>query len=236
MEEVLKNFITHLKTRIHPKLGEGMENKLNIQNEGNLGDYDEIEHEIKSYMNNFFKNANSGDYFEIAKNLYNSYIDNDDENILKSVKFFIRMYSKFQEIKMKKIFYKWRINILFDNDGEIKLGQKNIQNKVQKNKSENKNKISGNNLPMSYETYKSRPQKEQLIIQPPTSTSTLEESNYIKTMLLNKNNSINSDIFQKLYLDSYKKQDMKLLNDELKRMSELEPCTFQPNSKNKKTV
>jgi hypothetical protein len=58
----------------------------------------------------------------------------------------------------------------------------------------------------------------------------------------NTNNNINSSankdfrnksttksgIFEKLYNDAFKKQDEKLLNDEIKKLSELEECTFQP--------
>ncbi len=37
-------------------------------------------------------------------------------------------------------------------------------------------------------------------------------------------------IFDKLFLESYKKNDEKLLNEEIKKISELDECTFQPNS------
>ena len=45
-----------------------------------------------------------------------------------------------------------------------------------------------------------------------------------------ENNSNSMTIFDKLFLESYKKSDEKLLNEEIKKLSELEECTFQPNS------
>ena len=42
-----------------------------------------------------------------------------------------------------------------------------------------------------------------------------------------KSNSAN--VFDKLYLESYKKNDVKLLNEEIKKLSEMDKCTFIPN-------
>ena len=39
----------------------------------------------------------------------------------------------------------------------------------------------------------------------------------------------NSDIFNKLYVDSYRKQNKILLNEEIKKLSELGTCTFKPS-------
>jgi hypothetical protein len=38
----------------------------------------------------------------------------------------------------------------------------------------------------------------------------------------------NPDIFNKLYVDSYRKQNKILLNEEIKKLSELGSCTFKP--------
>lgn len=38
-----------------------------------------------------------------------------------------------------------------------------------------------------------------------------------------------NNVFEKLYLDSFKKNDERLLNDELRNLSDLGECTFKPN-------
>ncbi len=50
--------------------------------------------------------------------------------------------------------------------------------------------------------------------------------------MVNNNNNVNKsetpDIFNKLYVDSYRKQNKILLNEEIKKLSELGSCTFKP--------
>jgi hypothetical protein len=53
----------------------------------------------------------------------------------------------------------------------------------------------------------------------------------VNEMMNNNNNGNKSDtpdIFNKLYVDSYRKQNKILLNEEIKKLSELGSCTFKP--------
>lgn len=45
---------------------------------------------------------------------------------------------------------------------------------------------------------------------------------------MNINKSETPDIFNKLYVDSYRKQNKILLNEEIKKLSEIGSCTFKP--------
>lgn len=111
MEELFYNFADHVGKMINPKLGNDIKIFLrkNINANTSTDEYTAIECEVKRIMTNYFKNANQKEYFEIATNLFNAYVENDDENLIRSIKYFIRIYSYFQTILLKKRFFKWRI-------------------------------------------------------------------------------------------------------------------------------
>jgi hypothetical protein len=208
MEDLLENFIQHLEKNVSIKLGEDLKRYINdvMNNSPNAFEenYEEIEHGIKQIIGNFFKNCEHKIFLEISKNLYNGYIDYDDNNIISAVKYFVRVYSKFEEIKVKKMFYRWRINILYPDNKKDNLGNynKNISSSIN-----NENFDS----PISIETF-----------------NKLQQTKNKKKNFKNNNDKNTNDIFNKLYMDSFKKQDERLLKDEFKKISELEECTFRP--------
>ena len=105
------NFADHLSHIISPILGNQVKQYLRrrLLQSNNPEEYINIENEIKSIMTNYFENASDKDYLDMSANLYNSYVEYDDENFIKSVKMFIRIYSYYQELKLRKVLAKWRI-------------------------------------------------------------------------------------------------------------------------------
>lgn len=219
MEDLINNFCRHIKDNISNTLGQKLEYYIQnmLQNDS---DYDEMEHEIKSIIMNYLKCCDKDNFYKISNNLYNAYVEKDDNDIVNVIKFMIRIYTKFQEIKLKKLFYRWRINSLYKNMNNKPI--KNIQVKriekdystIKITNSESVNKIKTNeikneNIPMSIENYNKRKNKEN------------------KISVAKQNNNV----FSKLYMDAFIKQDEKILNDEIRRLAELGECTFQPNKK-----
>ena len=115
MEELFENFAEHISKMLSPKMGKMLHNYLqqSLNENTSTEEYNNIECDIKAIMSNYFQNATDKDYLEMATNLFNAYVENDDENLIKSVKYFIRIYSYFQNINLKKKLYKWRINSLY---------------------------------------------------------------------------------------------------------------------------
>ena len=140
MEELFNNFADHVSKLISPILGNRIKqylyNKLQEENSPEL--YNEVENDIKILMTNYFQNATDKDFNDISTNLFNAYVENDDENFIKSVKFFIRTYSYYQDLNLKKKLYRWRINVL-----KLKMKKNNQNNNNYNNNSYNYN--NGNN-------------------------------------------------------------------------------------------
>ena len=143
MEDLFMNFAEHLSHIISPALGNQVKQYLNrrLRKNNNPDEYINIENEIKSIMTNYFENASDKDYLDMSANLYNSYVEYDDENFIKSVKMIIRIYSYYQELKLRKILAKWRIRSI-----KLRINNKNnIPNNNLKEKSLLRNNSAGFN-------------------------------------------------------------------------------------------
>lgn len=114
MEDLFKNFSEHVGKMISPKLENEIKLYLSrkLAENPNADDYSEIENDIKNIMAIYFQGATDKDYLEISTNLFNAYVDYDDKNLIRAIKYFIRVYSYFQELNMHQKFYHWRINAL----------------------------------------------------------------------------------------------------------------------------
>ena len=123
MEDLFMNFAEHLSHIISPILGNQIKLylKRRLGQNNNPEEYINIENEIKAIMTNYFENASDKEYLDISANLYNSYVEYDDENFIKSVKMFIRIYSYYQELKLRKVLAKWRIKAI-----KLRINSKNI--------------------------------------------------------------------------------------------------------------
>ncbi len=96
-----------------------------------------MENNVKNTIKNYLENCNENDLYEISKNIFNSFVDKDDENIIKAVKFLIKTYSFYSEMNLRKKLNQWRFNIIDDDNN-------NFKNKKRSN-SKNKNEIKKNN-------------------------------------------------------------------------------------------
>ena len=107
MEELFDNFAKHIEHMISPKLGKDIKKYIrhSVNSETSPEEYSKVESDIKNIMANYFHNATDKDFLEMATNLFNAYVENDDENLIRSVKYFIRIYTYFQNIKLKKKLY-----------------------------------------------------------------------------------------------------------------------------------
>ena len=84
----------------------------------------------------------------MSANLYNSYVEYDDENFIKSVKMIVRIYSYYQELKLRKMFARWKIKT-------IKLRMSNKNNNYNYNYSFNTNKKINNSMNNNFKESKS---------------------------------------------------------------------------------
>lgn len=75
--------------------------------------------------------------------MYNGYVENDDENLIKSVKVFFYFYFKFQELRFRRMLYRWRINSFYAKNNE---GGYNVSNTNNRN---------SENIPISLGNYNS---------------------------------------------------------------------------------
>ena len=150
MEDLFLNFADHLSHIISPALGNQVKQylKRRLRRNSNPEEYINIENEIKSIMTNYFENASDKDYLDMSANLYNSYVEYDDENFIKSVKMIVRIYSYYQELKLRKMFARWKIKT-------IKLRMSNKNNNYNYNYSFNTNKKINNSMNNNFKESKS---------------------------------------------------------------------------------
>ena len=141
MEELFNNFANHVGHLISPTLGMEIQRYLRqkLRNGTSPDEYNNIENDIKMIMANYFQNATDQDYMDMSTNLFNAYVENDDENFIKSVKFFVRIYSYYQDINLKKKLFKWRINAI-----KLKMLKSNNNKNNMIVKSNSSSKIMGN--------------------------------------------------------------------------------------------
>ena len=159
MDELIDNFSKHINKLISNKLGSKIRNlaraKTSYRTEE---DYSRLENNIQIVIESYLSNLKDNDYKEIANNIFNSFVEEDDKNLIKAVNFYKRTYEYYQEIYLRKKFFKWRktalklkmINnfLLEENQSKTKNFDKNNLikkdiNKIYKSKKE-ENKIKEN--------------------------------------------------------------------------------------------
>ena len=116
MDDLVNNFAGHLKKIIGKKIGEEIKNKIDVNK-----DYIEVESEIKKNILIYLKKANEKEINDIAKNIFNSFVEQDDESIINSVKLFIRIYNYYHSMLLRKKVYQWRINIVTKQKSKTKI-------------------------------------------------------------------------------------------------------------------
>ena len=193
MDDLINSFSEHLNKTISKKLGALIKRQFN-----GYSDYNEVETDIKATIQQFFINASEKEIDEISKNIFDSFVERDDENIIETVKLLIKIYSYYQDIIIRKKFYQWRININTLKNGtppEIesytKISPQNHKNVGQKSNISNKRSKS----------------KEKDI-----------KNNSIK---IEKNIKINKNIHEDLYQEGMRKKNQVYFQNELKELAKL---------------
>ena len=211
MDELIDNFSKHINKLISNKLGSKIRNlaraKTSYRTEE---DYSRLENNIQIVIESYLSNLKDNDYKEIANNIFNSFVEEDDKNLIKAVNFYKRTYEYYQEIKLRKKFFKWRktalklkmINnfLLEENQSKTKNFDKNNLikkdiNKIYKSKKE-ENKIKEN-----YDLINE--QKNMENIDDNINEITYENAQFYKKMNENvedyikkNNNNINKEIYK----------------------------------------
>jgi len=145
MEDLLENFSKHVNKVISSKLGSKIRNLSRAYtNYRGEEDFSRLESNIQMLIESYLSNLKENDYKEIANNIFNSFVDEDDKNLIKAVNFYKRTYKHYQELNLRKKFNKWRktalklkmINNLLIKENNLKNKNSKINNLVKSNKSE----------------------------------------------------------------------------------------------------
>lgn len=122
MDDLVSNFAEHLEKMFGKKIGEQIKNKIDVNK-----DYMEVESEFKQNILICLKKANEKELNDIAKNIFNSFVEQDDENIINSVKLFIRIYNYYHTMLLRKKLYQWRIKIAKCQKSKTKIKENAIK-------------------------------------------------------------------------------------------------------------
>jgi len=207
MEDLIENFSKHISKMLSKRLGSQIENIISRnpirENEDN---YSQIETSIKSTIESFFYRANDKDYNEIATNIFNSFVEKDDENIINAIKVLIKTYSYYEEMNIRKKLFKWKINSMknkrFDFNYVISY-QNSIENIKKKSRS-----FSNNNKNSNF------PYNKKLI------EDFQKNDNNKEYKYKNFKNSGN-DIFERLYYDGMRKKNQQRTLEEFDDINKL---------------
>ena len=113
MEDLLENFSKHINKIISSKLGTKIRNLARAKTYyKNDEDYAKLESNIQMLIESYLSNLKDNDYKEIANNIFNSFIEEDDKNLIKAINFYKRTYEHYQEMNLRRKFYKWRTTAL----------------------------------------------------------------------------------------------------------------------------
>ena len=214
MEDLIENFSNHISKMLSKRLGSQIENIMSrnpIKN--NEENYTEIETSIKSAIESFFYRSNDKDYNEIATNIYNSFVEKDDENIINAIKVLIRTYSYYEEMNMRKKLFKWKIYSM--NNKKINNYVISYQNPINTNKTKSRSlsKNKGPNYPYyrkkSFDEYKNYDNDNNNV------KNKKELKNHYK--ILNNSN----DIFERLYYDGMRKKSQQRTLEEINDINKL---------------
>ena len=154
MEDLLENFSKHVNKVISSKLGSKIRNLSRAYtNYRGEEDFSRLETNIQMLIESYLSNLKENDYKEIANNIFNSFVDEDDKNLIKAVNFYKRTYEHYQELNLRKKFNKWRktslklkmINNLLIKENNLKNKNSKINNLVKSNKSD-KSKYENNKI------------------------------------------------------------------------------------------
>ena len=179
MEDLLENFSKHMNKIISSKLGSKIRNlaraKTSYKTEE---DYARLETNIQMLIESYLSNLKDNDYKEVANNIFNSFVEEDDNNLIKAINFYKRTYEYYQEMNLRKKFYKWR---------KTALKLKMINNLILKDNFSKTKNI--NNINLIKENNKKLP---KLIYE---NNKIEENNNYINNEVENQENNFSNSNF-----------------------------------------
>ena len=153
MEDLLENFSKHINKLISSKLGNKIRNLARATTTYRTEeDYSRVESNIQMLIESYLSNLKDNDYKEIANNIFNSFVEEDDKNLIKAINFFKRTYEHYQEINLRKKFFRWRkttlklkmINNLVAKEIKAQKDNSNILNKNSNQKKKNRERYNDN--------------------------------------------------------------------------------------------
>ena len=146
MEDLLENFSKHINKLISSKLSNKIRNLTRAtSNYRTEEDYYRVESNIQMLIESYLSNLKDNDYKEIANNIFNSFVEEDDKNLIKAINFFKRTYEHYQEMNLRKRFFKWRkTSLKLKMMNNLLSKDKKAQNDVNINLNNN-NQIKNNN-------------------------------------------------------------------------------------------
>ena len=153
MEDLLENFSKHINKLISSKLGNKIRNLARATTTYRTEeDYSRVESNIQMLIESYLSNLKDNDYKEIANNIFNSFVEEDDKNLIKAINFFKRTYEHYQEINLRKKFFRWRkttlklkmINNLVAKEIKAQKDNSNILNKNSNKKKKNRERYNDN--------------------------------------------------------------------------------------------
>ena len=212
MEDLVDNFSKHISKMLSKRLGSQIENIISrnpLRN--NEENYTEIETSIKSAIESFFYRASDKDYQDIATNIYNSFVEKDDQNIINAIKNIIRTYSYYEEMNLRKKLYQWKINSSkknnYNNNSNFIISyQNNIQASKKKSSSLSKKK--------KFSLFEN---KDNIENESKNNKTNRKDINNYRTL----NNSGNNDIFERLYNDGMRKKNQQRTLEEINDINKL---------------
>lgn len=220
MEELLKHFIAHIHNNISTDLSKQI---IQIINQTHSNTYEEIELSIKRCIKSNMRTITNKQQYDIAKKLYNSFIQMDDNNIIKSIMLFYRYYSFYHHMRLKSSLCKWRIKafkLRFVNQLPSSYSYNNNDNFLSNN---NKFKGKINTIPIKNNNFnKQLNNTKKVMKQQHLHDDTLPE---LKHTIQAYNNSHN-----RLYLDHHQRTYHRNFANELQDVTRVAQCTFTPNS------
>lgn len=212
MEDLVDNFSKHISKMLSKRLGSQIENIISrnpLRN--NEENYTQIETSIKSAIESFFYRASDKDYQDIATNIYNSFVEKDDENIINAIKNLIRTYSYYEEMNLRKKLYQWKINSSkknnYNNNSNFIISyQNNIEAPKKKSSSLSKKK--------KFSLFEN---KDNIENESKNNKTNRKDINNYRTL----NNSGNNDIFERLYNDGMRKKNQQRTLEEINDINKL---------------
>ena len=142
MEDLFENFSRHVNKIILSKLASKIRNlSRTTTNYRTEEDFSRLETSIQTLIESYLSNLKENDYKEIANNIFNSFVEEDDKNLIKAINFYKRTYEHYQEMNLRKKFNKWRktalklkiINNLVVKENNLKNQNSKINNLVKSN-------------------------------------------------------------------------------------------------------